>query len=257
MDMESFFGFAVIVDLRNYSEIGRRLLMQKDKPFSNKVKWQIYAVIFDFLAATMDSVHRHNPGVLFDYKHTGDGFLFITRHQQDKILDSLDSFRLLLDLYLALADLVPELNLKIIDLLKTNLKIVGGNKHLRYIKSLFKDDTSKGWQPFIGFSVGAHCGTIFYRTYATKKFFLGNTINQANRFQALSSTFSDYNLFFSEEIVALLKRVITDPAQLKELENQYFKSLARIEIKGLGPTAVQVIAKNHVLSVRDRLARLK
>ncbi|RPI74825.1 MAG: hypothetical protein EHM45_17065 [Desulfobacteraceae bacterium] len=255
--MESFFGFAVIVDLRNYSEIGRRLLMQKDKPFSNKVKWQIYTVIFDFLAATMDSVHRHNPGVLFDYKHTGDGFLFITRHQQDKILDSLESFRLLLDLYLSLANLVPELNLKIIDLLKTNLKIVGGNKHLRYIKSLFKDDTSKGWQPFIGFSVGAHCGTIFYRTYATKKFFLGNTINQANRFQALSSTFSDYNLFFSEEIVALLKKVITDPAQLKELENQYFKSLARIEIKGLGPTAVQVIAKNHVLPVRDQLARVK
>jgi class 3 adenylate cyclase len=254
--MESFFGFAIIVDLRNYSEIGRRLLMQKDKPFSNNVKWQIYAVILDFLAATMDSVHHHNKGVLFDYKHTGDGFLFITRHQQDKMLDFLDSFQLLLEIYLALSKLVPELNLKIIDLLKANLKIVAGNKHLRYIKSLFKDETSKAWQPFIDFSIGAHCGTIFYRTYATKKFFLGNTINQAYRFQALSSTFSDYNLFFSEEIATVLKKVIAEPTLLKTLENQYFKSLARVEIKGLGPTSVQAIGKNNVLLVRDQLARL-
>jgi class 3 adenylate cyclase len=254
--MESFFGFAIIVDLRNFSEIGRRLLMQKDKPFSNNVKWQAYALIFDFLTATMDSVHHHNQGVLFDYKHTGDGFLFITSHHQNKILDSLESFRLLIDLHSALAKQVPELNAKIIELLKNNLKVVHGNKHLRYIESLFKDDTSKAWQPFIDYSVGAHCGTIFYRTYANKKFFLGNTINQAYRFQALSATFSDYNLFFSEEIATLLKKTIADPAFLKELENQYFKSLARVEIKGLGPTSVQVIAKNNVAPLRDQLARL-
>ena len=252
--LKALFGFAVIVDLRNFSEIGRRLLIQERKPFSNRLKQQIYSIIFDFLSETLEAVIDSNSNdVLFDYKHTGDGFLLLTKHHRYKTPNTLDSFLLLLDIYMLLDRLVPELNFRIIDLLKNNAKIVRGNKHLRYIKSIFTDESGKRWKQHIGFSIGAHCGIIFYRNLGDQKIFLGNTINQSSRFQALSTTFSDYNLFFSEEISKRLSKAMGNPEFYSEISKKWFKNLERITIKGFGPTAVHAIEKRHIDQVKKKL----
>lgn len=252
--LRALFGFAVTVDLRNFSEIGRRLLIQEKKPFSNRLKQQIYSVIFDFLSETLEAaIISSSNDVLFDYKHTGDGFLLLTKHNRYKTPNTLDSFLLLLDIYMLLDRLVPELNFKIIDLLKNNAKIVRGNSHLRYIKSIFTDESGKSWKQHIGFSIGAHCGMIFYRNVRDQKIFLGNTINQSSRFQALSTTFSDYNLFFSEEISRRLSQTMGTTEFHSEISRKWFKNLERITIKGIGPTAVHAIENRHVGHVKEKL----
>lgn len=251
--LKSFSGSAIIVDLRNFSEIARRLLIQDQKPFSNKVKWQIYNIIFEFLSDALDNMLNSSNTALFDYKHTGDGFLFFTRQYRDKKPDAVDSFIFLLNLQMNMEKLVLELNQKIIDLLKGNLKIIQGNRQLRYIKNLFKSESGKGWRRFIDFSIGAHCGIIFYKTYGDKKLFLGNTINQASRFEALSNTFSDYNLFFSEAVATRLEEDINSPHRYSDLSDRWFKNLERIEIKGLGPTKVMTIEKKDVEFVKQEL----
>lgn len=255
--LNSFFGFAIIVDLRNFSEIGRRLLIQKKKPFSNSLKSDIYDRFFNFLTDVLEILTHGDEALLFDYKHTGDGFLFLTKHDHGKRPDALDSFLLLLNTYKCLSATVQNLNQEIIKILKNDPKVVRGNKQLRYIKSLFRNDSGRGWKQYIGFSVGAHCGTIFYKTYGEKKLFLGNTINQAARFQSLSTTFSDYNLFFSEGISTVLKDAIKEPSLYTEMASQWFRHLERIEIKGLGPTSVQTIRERHVEKVRESLLSIR
>jgi hypothetical protein len=255
--LKSFSGFAIAIDLRNFSEIARRLLIQKRKPFSNSLKWRIYTVIFDFLSETLETMIESSNGALFDYKHTGDGFLFLTRHHRNIMPNSLDGFLFLLDIYLCLDKSVTELNLRVIDLLKNNLKIVRGNRYLRYIEALFRNESGKRWRQHIDFSVGAHCGTIFYKTCRNKKMFLGNTINQAYRFEALSNTFSDYNLFFSEAISNRLSKDMKNPGLYSKISQKCFKNLERIEIKGLGPTTVQTIRNSRIEHVREQLMHSK
>jgi class 3 adenylate cyclase len=251
--LKTFSGLAVMIDLRNFSEVSRRLLIQKKKPFSNTLKWRIYEVIFDFLSDTMETIIGGNNDILFDFKHTGDGFLLVTKHHRKRSQHFIDGFLLLLDIYLHLDRSVPELNTKIIDLLENNPKVVSGNRQLRYIENLFTNMSGTIWRKYIDFSMGAHCGAIFYKTYGTQKVFLGNTINQASRFQALSKTFSDYNLFFSQEVSSRLGKAIKDPNLFSKLSTKWFKDLDKIEIKGFGPTAVKTIERKHVASVKEKL----
>lgn len=250
--LKSFSGLAVMIDLRNFSEVSRRLLIQKKKPFSNTVKWRIYETIFDFLTETINSITNRNNGFLFDYKHTGDGFLLVTKHPRHRSQNFIDGFLFMLEIYLHLDRSVPKLNTKIIDLLENNAKTVSGNRHLRYIENLFTNVSGTLWRKYIDFSIGAHYGGIFFRNFGTQKIFLGNTINQASRFQALSKTFSDYNFFFSQEVSNRLSKAIP-PTLFAELSKKWFKDLDRIEIKGFGPTPVKTIERNHVASVRKQL----
>lgn len=250
--LKSFSGLAVMIDLRNFSEVSRRLLIQKKKPFSNTVKWRIYETIFDFLSDTLEAVSNCNNGFLFDYKHTGDGFLLVTKHHRHRMQDFLSGFLFMLEIYLHLDKTVPKLNTKIIDLLENNAKTVRGNRHLRYIENLFTNVSGTLWRKHIDFSVGAHYGGIFYKTHGTQKIFLGNTINQASRFQALSKTFSDYNLFFSQEVTNCLSQAIKSDL-FAQISTNWFKDLDRIEIKSFGPTSVKTIERKHVGSVRKHL----
>ncbi|MBL7181136.1 MAG: hypothetical protein ISS65_13165 [Desulfobacterales bacterium] len=251
--LKSFTGLAIMIDLRNFSEVSRRLLIQKKKPFSNTIKWRIYEVIFDFLSDTLGTIISCDNGILFDYKHTGDGFIFLTKHHRNRIQSFLHGFLFLLEIYLHLDKSVPQLNTKIIDLLEGNSKIVRGNRQLRYIENLFTNVSGTIWRNYIDFSIGAHCGAIFYKTYGTKKIFLGNTINQASRFQALSKTFSDYNLFFSQEVNNSLNKAIKNPGLFSELSTKWFKDLERIELAGFGPTVVKTIERKHISRVREKL----
>jgi len=250
--LKSFSGLAVMIDLRNFSEVSRRLLIQKKKPFSNTVKWRIYETIFDFLSDTLEAVLGSNKDCLFDCKHTGDGFLLVTKHHRNKPQHFVNGFLFMLEIYLHLGKSVPKLNTKIIDLLEGNSKTVRGNRHLRYLENIFTNVSGTYWRKHIKFSVGAHFGGIFYKTYGTQKLFLGNTINQASRFQALSKTFSDYNLFFSQEVASRLSKAI-GPDLFSQLSTTWFKDLDRIEIKSFGPTIVKTIERKHVSSVRDKL----
>lgn len=250
--LKSFSGLAIMIDLRNFSEVSRRLLIQKKKPLSNTVKWQIYETIFDFLSDTLEAVSNCNNGFLFDYKHTGDGFLLVTKHHRSRIEQFVSGFVFMLEIYLHLAKSVPRLNTKIIDLLEDNAKTVNGNRHLRYIENLFTNVSGTIWRRYIDFSIGAHYGGIFYKNYGTSKIFLGNTINQAARFQALSKTFSDFNLFFSQEVTNCLGRAI-DPDLFSTLTTKWFKDLDRIEIKSFGPTTVKTIEKKDVIQVKEKL----
>jgi len=250
--LKSFTGLAVMIDLRNFSEVSRRLLIQKKKPLSNTVKWRIYETIFDFLAETLEAVNNCNNGFLFDSKHTGDGFLLITKHHRHRMEHFINGFLYMLEIYLHLAKSVPKLNNKIIDLLENNSKTVSGNRHLRFIENLFTNVSGTLWRKHIDFAIGAHYGGIFYKTYGTQKIFLGNTINQASRFQALSKTFSDYNLFFSQEVTNCLKKAI-GPDLFSEISTNWFKDLDRIEIKSFGPTPVKTIERKHVSSVQEQL----
>ncbi len=255
--LKSFSGCAIIIDLRNFSEISRRLLIQEKKPLSNRLKYKIYTAIFDFLVETLQTVISNDNSLLFDHKHTGDGFLFVTKHHRYKGPNTLDSFLLLLDIYLCMDTLVPRLNVQIIDTLNKNAQIVRGNRHLKYIRALFRDESGKRWRQYVDFSIGAHCGTIFHRDYNGHKILLGNTINQSSRFQALSTTFSDYNLFFSEDIAKRLSNAINNPNLYSEISTQWFKSLDRIEIKGLGPTTVYTVARNDINDLRKILTEVK
>jgi len=250
--LKSFSGLAVMIDLRNFSEVSRRLLIQKKKPFSNTVKWKIYEAIFELLSDILEAITACDNGLLFDCKHTGDGFLLVTKHHRNKPQHFVSGFLLMLEIYLHLDKLLPNLNTKIIDLLENNAETVRGNRHLRYIKNSFTSVSGKYWRNHINFSVGAHVGTIFYKTYGTQKLFLGNTINQASRFQGLSKIFSDYNLFFSQEMASRLSQAI-DPDLFSELAATRLKDLDRIEIKSFGSTIVKTIETKHVSSVRDKL----
>ncbi len=250
--LKSFSGLAVMIDLRNFSEVSRRLLIQKKKPFSNTVKWKIYEAIFDLLSDVLEATAVCDTGLLFDCKHTGDGFLLVTKHHRNKSQHFVNGFLFMLEIYLHLDELLLALNTKIIDLLENNAETVRGNRHLRYIKNSFTSVSGKYWRNHIDFSVGAHVGTIFYKTYGTQKLFLGNTINQASRFQSLSKTFSDYNLFFSQEIASHLSKTI-DSNLFSELATTWLKDLDKIEIKSFGATIVKTIEKKHVSIVRDKL----
>ena len=100
---KNFFGFAIVVDLRNFSEICRRLLIQKGKEHkaSNILKKNIYSLFFSFLTSILDTVSNNNRGLIFEYKHTGDGFLFITNHykRSKPSVNSLSAFQLLLNIW--------------------------------------------------------------------------------------------------------------------------------------------------------------
>ena len=114
-----FFGFAIMVDLRNFSEICRRLLIRpvSKRDEIDEVKRKIYSVIFDWLCGTVQSISSGGQDIRFHCRHTGDGFLFITEHQRSKRTTSIDSFLLLLYIHRTLNESVPKLNSSINDLL--------------------------------------------------------------------------------------------------------------------------------------------
>ena len=251
-----FFGFAIIVDLRNFSEICRRLLIKREEPQINEAKKLLYGVIFNFLTSALDKINGKNEGILFDYKHTGDGFLFLTKHSPHKSLNSINSFIFVLDVHSCMLDTVKELNLSIIEILKNNQNIIKDSKHLSYTRDLFRDSSRIKWQSYLDFSVGAHCDKVFHQALDDKKLFLGNSINQASRLQSLSTTFSDFNLFFSEQIAKNLKKAMKNSILYEEISEKWFNDLGRIEIKGLGPTRIQAVGRENINEVRKKLRSL-
>lgn len=245
-----FFGFAIIVDLRNFSEICRRLLIEKrpaKQKGSNDLKRDIYSIFFRFLTSTLDTVTQNNRGLVFDYKHTGDGFLFITNHNKPGV-NSISAFCLLLNVYSILNESIPTLNTELNTILWdiNNESIIANSVHLSYIKNLFTDYSTKRAKHYINFSVGAHCGRIFCRNFDDKVLFLGNTINLAARFQELSKTFYEFNFFFSHDIKNQLKKYIKDDDALPFLE---MLDLRKIEIRGIGPTKIYTIPEEKIAKV--------
>lgn len=257
--LKSFFGFAVIVDLRNFSEMCHHLLIQNrlDNGPSRDLKKKIYAAIFKFLVGSLEALVQGNDRILFDYKHTGDGFLFITRHSSYHKINSIDSFLFLTDIYVGMRKFVRELNRQITNLLQTsrNQETVAANADLSFLQNRFDTAQKKSQHPYIHFSLGAHCGKLYYTTYRQKKIVLGNTINQAARLQGLANTFSDYNLFFSNQIINRLKIALGHSGWRREIPNVWFKNLASIAIRGLGPTVVQSLTESHLQQARTTLAR--
>jgi len=246
---KDFFGFAIIVDLRNFSEICRRLLIEKGsaKKAINDLKRDIYSIFFRFLTSTLDTVIQNNRGLVFDYKHTGDGFLFITNHNKPSV-NSISSFRLLLDIYSILCDSIPTLNTELNTVLwdGNNQSVIENSQHLSYIKNLFTDFSTRSQKHYIDFSVGGHCGRIFWRDFDGKILFLGNTINLAARFQELSKTFNEFNFFFSHNIRKQLKKYIEDDDAVPFLE---MLDLRKIDIRGIGPTKAYTLPKNKIRKV--------
>ena len=250
---EEFFGFAFIADMRNFSEVCRRLLIAKD-PEEDRVselKKSIYAAFFESLVTILKRTVSNNKDLIFDYKHTGDGFLYITKSNLPKITQ-MTSFRFLLDLYLTLDKEIPQLNKRLSRILndKNNQGTIKRSKHLKYIKTLFADPSTGKPRDYITFSIGAHCGNIYPQEFNDKILLLGNTINMAARLQELSKTFSDFNLFFSKSLLNLLKkyRAVDSPS----IQNS--KALGTINIRGIGGTQIYTIPKAKIPEVLKSLA---
>lgn len=247
--LKDFFGFAVIVDLRNFSEICRRLLIQKGglNEKSNAIKRRIYSAFYQFFANTLDDVVIKNKKIVFDYKHTGDGFLFITNHNKYGV-NTNSSFQLLLKIYSSLTGSIPLLNKELIKILweDDNEQIIQNNEHLSYIKRLFTDPKTMKEIEHIKFSVGAHCGRIFHQVHENKNLFLGNTINLAARLQDLSKIFSEFNLYFSHKIKMRIKENVKNDSSLPISK---VVDLRKLEIRGIGPTKVCAIRENDISKV--------
>lgn len=255
--LKDFFGFAVIVDLRNFSEICRRLLIQKGglNEKSNAIKRRIYSAFYQFFMNTLDDVVIENKKIVFDYKHTGDGFLFITNHNKHGV-NTNSSFQLLLKIYSSLSGSIPLLNKELINILlfeDDNEQIIQNNDHLSYIKRLFTDPKTIKGKEYIKFSVGAHCGRIFYQAHGNKHLFLGNAINLAARLQELSKLFSEFNLYFSDKIKMKIKENVKND---NSLPISKVVDLRKLEIRGIGPTKVCAIKENDISKVLKYFKRL-
>ena len=247
-----FFGFAFMVDLRNFSEVCRRLLIAKspDSAPVNGLKRNIYSTFFDFIVTTLEKATKTNKDLIFEYKHTGDGFLFITHASQN--VTYLSSFRFLLDLHAIFDKETPKLNSRLRRILgkKDNQDAIKASPHLKYIKSLFKDPSTGNSRDYITFSIGGHCGKIYFQKFDGKTLLLGNTINLAARFQELSKTFSEFNLFFSKGIKNLLEKYPNETS----VAMQEILDLRKIDIRGIGATEICTIPKPRIPKVLQSLA---
>ena len=249
--LEEFFGFAFMVDLRNFSEVCRRLLIAKspDSAPVNEVKRRIYSAFFDFIVTTLEKATENNKELVFEYKHTGDGFLFITHA---KNVTYLSSFRFLLELHSIFDKETPKLNSRLRRILasKENQDAMKASPHLKYIRSLFKDPSTGISRDYITFSIGGHCGKIYAQKFDDKTLLLGNTINLAARFQELSKTLSEFNLFFSKGI----KNVLEKYPRENSTAMQEILDLPKIDIRGIGATEICTIPKARIPAVLQSLA---
>jgi len=250
--LDEFFGFAFIVDLRNFSEVCRRLLIAKSPESApvNELKRTIYSAFFDFIVTTLEKATKNNKNLIFEYEHTGDGVLFITHASQN--VPYLSSFRFLLELHSIFDKETPKLNSRLRRILgnKDNQDAVKASPHLKYIKSLFKDPSTGGSRDYITFSIGGHSGMIYAQKFDKKTLLLGNTINMAARFQELSKIFSEFNLFFSKGIKNMLEKYPNETS----VAMQEILDLRIMDIRGIGATEICTIPKPKIPKVLQSLA---
>jgi len=248
---DSWFGYAIVVDVRKFSTVCRNLLIMPRRGKDtdqiqrvNDVKTEIYGALFAYLAGVVRPLSfLKDPVFLPVCKHTGDGFLFVTNTAGGKVASSID---LLFNLYCQIFSRTVLLNTRVRQILReTRREDIDSSPHLKAIQRILVGESG------LDCSIGCHKGRLFYQEMEwPENLVLGHCINLASRLQSLSKTFSDYKLFVSDKVAddILKKRKVRsewpEPECMKKLE---IRGIGPIEVHGFHHEAMHDLIKMYYL----------